>query len=110
MTRQCPDCMARASSPEPPPVPRTLRSHQGAAARARFPGTRPQSRDDPLIELADLLWEARHRLPADVMRTLGDVLFCSAATRFGEPYEPDLYGAEDYARHCAGCCEEAGEW
>lgn len=110
MTRECPDCAARASSSEPPPVPPTLRSHQGAAARAQFPAKRPQSGDDRLTELADLLWEARHRLPADVMRTLGDVLFCASAARFSGPYEPELYGPEDYARHCAGCCEQAGEW
>lgn len=65
---------------------------------------------DPVLVAADLLFEVRHELPPDVMRTLADVWTCASAARYGEPHErfwePDEELGDPFSDHdtaeCAG--------
>lgn len=94
-----------------------------AAARVTIlnGGPAPAPPKPPTVrEAADVLFRERHRIDADIIRTLADIWACASAAAYGEPHEtwftddPAFYAAHDTAAceadNLAGCagCESAG--
>jgi hypothetical protein len=75
-----------------------------------------------IYEAVEVLFEARHRLPADVIRSLRSISFCAESALYHEPegfsMEPKDYAEHDVAEcedenteHPPGCsCEECEIW
>ncbi|MBN9758875.1 hypothetical protein Ae406Ps2_3009c [Pseudonocardia sp. Ae406_Ps2] len=66
----------------------------------------------PVVAAADLLFEMRHHLTPDVIRTLAEVWTCASAARYGAPqerfWEPDTAG-DPFADHDTFSCEDEDE-
>lgn len=65
---------------------------------------------DPVTAAVEVLFDHRHNLPPDAMRSLVSIWICASAARYGEPGEalpaPDELAAEIAAHDTAEC--EAG--
>jgi hypothetical protein len=57
-------------------------------------------------EAIDVLFEHRHHLDPDVLRSLRDIWDCASAARYGEPYETWDTDPEFYATHDTAECEQ----
>jgi hypothetical protein len=58
-------------------------------------------------EAIAVLFQQRHQLTPDVLRSLQDIWACGSAARYGEPYETWFFDdPEFYATHDTAACEQ----
>lgn len=64
---------------------------------------------DPVVDAVDVLFDRRHHLATDVLRSLRDIWACGSAAKFGEPHETWEHDQDFYASHDTEECEDDGE-
>jgi hypothetical protein len=59
---------------------------------------------NPIYDAIETLFEARHRLPADAIRSLDSIKFCAEAALYHEP-EGFTHDMAEYREHNTWTCE-----
>ncbi len=64
------------------------------------------STQDPIAAAVEVLYESRHSLPPDVLRSLAAIWTCASAASYGKPYEEFWVGIDaELAAHDIEECE-----
>ena len=62
-----------------------------------------------IVEAVDVLFQHRHNLTPDVLRSLQDIYVCACAARYGEDYESGWLDEADFANHDVSECEAGSD-